>query len=139
MGVSPPAMSYQPADLPEKALEEGSTQAPLSAVPADPPELVELAAMAAHDLVEPLRAAAERLDLDEFKTVNDAIGREAGDEMLRQAAKRLGDALRPGDTLARIGGDEFAALLGSVTTRKEAVEVAQILRATLQAPSGTRE
>ena len=52
-------------------------------------------------------------DLDGFKLINDTIGHEAGDEVLRIAAGRFGHSLRPTDTLARIGGDEFAVLIES--------------------------
>ncbi|MCF2528619.1 putative bifunctional diguanylate cyclase/phosphodiesterase [Yinghuangia soli] len=74
------------------------------------------------------------LDLDGFKAVNDAGGHAVGDELLVQAARRLENAVRVGDTVARFGGDEFAALLVGDASPRAIREVAERLLATLSAP-----
>ena len=65
------------------------------------------------------------LDLDEFKQVNDRWGHDFGDALLKMAAQRLQQVLREGDTVARIGGDEFAILLPSFDAAEDVEEVAQ--------------
>jgi len=68
------------------------------------------------------------LDLDEFKSINDRFGHDVGDEVLREIARRLRDACRAGDSVARIGGEEFALIL-TRTTGDGAVTVAERTRA----------
>lgn len=80
------------------------------------------------------RVAALFLDLDDFKNVNDSFGHAAGDRLLVQVAGRLRAALRADDTLARMGGDEFAILLADLESADEAVSVAEKLLAALGKP-----
>jgi diguanylate cyclase (GGDEF)-like protein len=72
-------------------------------------------------------AAVALIDLDHFKSVNDGLGHAAGDAVLREVGRRLASAVRPEDTLARFGGDEFALLCTSVTDEQIAVGIARRL------------
>ncbi|WP_166398204.1 putative bifunctional diguanylate cyclase/phosphodiesterase [Rubrobacter marinus] len=82
--------------------------------------------------VEPL--AVLLMDLDNFKVVNDSMGPEAGDTLLAEVAARVKDCVRPQDTVARMGGDEFAVLLEDVQDLKGAVRVAERVTEALEAP-----
>ncbi|MEA2157072.1 MAG: hypothetical protein QOE11_3212 [Solirubrobacteraceae bacterium] len=74
------------------------------------------------------------LDVDRFKIVNDSLGHAAGDELLREVAARLVASIRPGDTAARFGGDEFAILLEDVDGTGGAEQVALRILCALRAP-----
>jgi diguanylate cyclase (GGDEF)-like protein/PAS domain S-box-containing protein len=74
------------------------------------------------------------LDLDNFKNVNDALGHQVGDELLRSVAVRLHSVLRDQDTLARSGGDEFSVVLPGLSHQQEAEVVASRLIETIRPP-----
>jgi diguanylate cyclase (GGDEF)-like protein len=71
------------------------------------------------------RLAVAFLDLDRFKQINDTLGHEAGDQLLREVAIRLRECVRDSDTVARLGGDEFVVLLPELTDGHCAESVAQ--------------
>ncbi|MDI5935172.1 EAL domain-containing protein [Halomonas kalidii] len=73
------------------------------------------------------RLAVLFVDLDDFKPINDSLGHAVGDRVLMEVARRLADAVRPGDTLARLGGDEFVILLPDLHHEEQAMEVAERL------------
>jgi len=74
------------------------------------------------------------MDLDGFKVVNDSLGHEVGDILLTLVAQRLRRCLRPEDTLARFGGDEFAVLIEALDDPAQAVQVAERITEELRRP-----
>ncbi|HKB52161.1 MAG TPA: EAL domain-containing protein [Solirubrobacterales bacterium] len=99
-----------------------------------------------HSFVDSLRDALRRsiasgspvgilfLDLDHFKLINDSIGHHAGDELLQAVAPRLRAHLRPGDIVARFGGDEFGILVDRLTDEEEAVAIADRVASAFSEP-----
>lgn len=89
---------------------------------------LELALAYARRNQQPL--AVMLIDLDNFKDVNDALGHDAGDQLLKEAASRLTGLLRKSDTVGRMGGDEFLTILPGIKQERDSVLIAQkILRA----------
>jgi len=74
------------------------------------------------------------IDLDNFKQVNDSLGHNIGDDLLREVAKRLQIAVRESDMLARIGGDEFVVLALDIEDNKEPISIAQRIVQALKKP-----
>jgi diguanylate cyclase (GGDEF)-like protein len=74
------------------------------------------------------------LDLDRFKPINDTLGHVVGDRFLQEVSRRLRSAVRQRDTLARMGGDEFAIVMPDLTTRAEAEEMAGKILSLLRQP-----
>ena len=80
------------------------------------------------------RVAVLLCDLDRFKNVNDTLGHSSGDEVLIAASDRLSSCVRPGDTVARIGGDEFAILIDDASGVDEVASVAARVCSAMRSP-----
>lgn len=80
------------------------------------------------------RFALMFIDLDGFKQVNDTLGHDAGDVLLRKVAERLGACMRKSDTVARLGGDEFTVIMTRITQAEQASRMAEKIIAMLNEP-----
>jgi diguanylate cyclase (GGDEF)-like protein/PAS domain S-box-containing protein len=74
------------------------------------------------------------MDLDHFKRINDSLGHDAGDRLLREVARRMTASVRPSDLVARLGGDEFVLVLERVASVEEAGQVLQRVLDAIQRP-----
>jgi len=122
------------ADLAEIAIERSRAQGRLAHQAAHDaltglPNRVSFLDRAAHALDRTRRirswVAVLFCDLDRFKVINDSLGHEAGDTLLRELATRLQEVVRPGDTVARFGGDEFTILCESIADEAHALAIAE--------------
>lgn len=96
-------------------------------------------AIARHRRESGYRYAILFLDLDRFRIINDTLGHNIGDALLRQAAKRMSAHLRPVDTVARLGGDEFCVLLNGMESDDDAIVAARKLQKALESPFVIRD
>ncbi|MBU1339072.1 MAG: EAL domain-containing protein, partial [Acidobacteria bacterium] len=74
------------------------------------------------------------IDLDHFKKINDTLGHDAGDKMLKDVASRLVECVRDSDTVARMGGDEFMIILPKITKAQDAAVIAQRVLKSFDSP-----
>jgi len=120
----------------QAALARQATHDPLTGLP-NRRLLIEALINALADLGRGARTGTVALmfvDLDRFKLVNDVLGHDAGDALLRTAAARLRNAVRAHDTVARFGGDEFVVLMEHVADRGELHDVAQRILDSIASP-----
>ena len=119
----------------EQQLRHAARHDPLTGL-ANRLRLDELLQQALQQLGKPgaREAALLFVDLDRFKLINDSLGHQTGDRVLVEVGRRLQQCLRPGDHLARFGGDEFVVLLTDLACGGDAEQVAQRMLDTLHQP-----
>jgi diguanylate cyclase (GGDEF)-like protein/PAS domain S-box-containing protein len=121
-------------DREERATRHAALHDPLTGLPNRTLALDRLAHALARRGREGIDVAVFALDLDLFKNINDSLGHAAGDEVLLGLTPRLLAAVRPSDTVARIGGDEFVVICPGVDAAREAAEIAARLAAAINRP-----
>ncbi len=118
----------------EEAARHAALHDPLTGLPNRILALDRLEHALARRRREGIDVAVLALDLDRFKTINDALGHAAGDQVLTALAPRLVDTVRPTDTVARLGGDEFVVICPAIGGARGAAEMAEKLAAAAQRP-----
>ena len=118
----------------EEAIRHNALHDPLTGLPNRTLFLNRLAHVFAKRELTSSSAAVMFLDIDNFKLINDSLGHEAGDRLLRAIAPRLAEVVRPTDTVARFGGDEFVVLCEEVVDGRDALQVAERLQTVLSRP-----
>jgi diguanylate cyclase (GGDEF)-like protein/PAS domain S-box-containing protein len=118
----------------EQATQHAALHDPLTGLPNRTLALDRLGHALARRRRENVDVAVFALDVDRFKMINDSFGHAAGDDVLLALAPRLTAAVRPSDTVARIGGDEFVVICPAVDATYQATDVAERLGAALSRP-----
>ncbi len=134
IGYRGTALDITERKLAEQRIEELATRDPLTGLPNRRQFEDQLVRGTAHAQRTGQLLALMFIDLDNFKSINDTLGHQVGDGLLKEVARRLSVAIRKGDTLSRFGGDEFVILLEGLKSPGDAGTVAQKIVAEISAP-----
>ncbi|KPC55183.1 sensor domain-containing diguanylate cyclase [Amantichitinum ursilacus] len=118
----------------EERLQREALEDPLTGLPNRRAILRRIEEACVRQTRHPNPVALFFLDLDGFKGVNDRFGHDAGDEVLREFARRLREAVRANDVVARLAGDEFTVLLEDLHDERDAAQVASKIVGVMRAP-----
>ena len=118
----------------EEEMQRQGLHDPLTGLPNRTLFMDRLSLALSHAVRRKTSVAVLFIDLDRFKLVNDSLGHGAGDELLCLLAVRLNEVLRPGDTVARFGGDEFCVICDDLADPELAISIAQRMTAALARP-----